>query len=387
MGADLQARWHRSITEIPQPAWQALAAPHDLPHFSWDWLHCLELSGAVTPRHGWQSCHLSLWRRQELIAVAPLYLKAHSYGEFVFDQAFAQVAGQLGLEYYPKLLGMSPLTPALGYRFFTAPGEDQQAMTQYMLKLVDDLCRRNGILSANFLYAAADWAVLAEQAGCAPWLQLRSEWRRTGEADFTDYLARFTANQRRNIKRERNAVARAGISLTPMAGEEIPPGMVQRMHGFYSAHCARWGPWGSKYLTEDFFQLAEQRLRRHLVLFSAHEGDPLAPVAMSLCLRNGRQLWGRYWGSDVEVNGLHFETCYYTPINWAIAQGIQQFDPGAGGSHKQRRGFQGEPFTCLHRWFDPTLDQLLRAWLPESNRRLVQQINSLNARMPLHSRS
>ena len=159
--------------------------------------------------------------------------------------------------------------------------------------------------------------------------------------------------------------------------------MLQQMHGFYSAHCARWGPWGSKYLTEDFFQLAEQRLRRHLVLFSAHEGDLLAPVAMSLCLRNSRQLWGRYWGSHVDVNGLHFETCYYTPIAWALEQGIEQFDPGAGGSHKQRRGFRAEPFACLHRWFDPTLDQLLRAWLPQANRRLVQQINSLNARMPL----
>jgi len=387
MGADLQARWHRSIAEIPQPAWQALVAPHDLPHFSWDWLYCLEISGTVAPRHGWQSCHLGLWRHKELIAVAPLYLKAHSYGEFVFDQAFAQVAGQLGLEYYPKLLGMSPLTPALGYRFFMAPGEDQRSMTRLMFKLVDDLCRRNGILSANFLYAAADWAVLAEQAGCATWLQLRSEWRRTGEHHFTDYLARFNANQRRNIKRERRAVAQAGISLTPMAGEEIPPGMLQQMHGFYSAHCARWGPWGSKYLTEDFFRLAEQRLRRHLALFSAHEGDPLAPVAMSLCLRNDHQLWGRYWGSDVEVSGLHFETCYYTPIAWALEQGIEQFDPGAGGSHKQRRGFRAEPFSCLHRWLDPTLDQLLRSWLPPANRRLVAQINVLNNRLPLQSPS
>lgn len=384
MGADLQARWHPSIAEIPQPAWQALVAPHDLPHFSWDWLHCLEISGTIAPSHGWQSCHLSLWRHQELVAVAPLYLKAHSYGEFVFDQAFAQVAGQLGLEYYPKLLGMSPLTPAMGYRFFTAPGEDQLSMTRLMLKLVDDLCRRNGILSANFLYAAADWAELAEQAGCAPWLQLRSEWRRTDEHNFADYLSRFNANQRRNIKRERRSVAQAGISLTPMAGEEIPPGLLQQMHGFYSAHCARWGPWGSKYLTADFFQLAEQRLRRHLVLFSAHGGDPLTPVAMSLCLRNSRQLWGRYWGSQVEVNGLHFETCYYSPIAWGLEQGIQQFDPGAGGSHKQRRGFRGEPFACLHRWFDSRLDQLLRAWLPQSNRRLVEQINSVNAQMPLH---
>jgi len=385
MGTDLRACWHQSIAEIPQAAWRDLVETHDLPHFSWDWLHCLEISGTIAPRHGWQSCHLSLWRHQELIAVAPLYLKAHSYGEFVFDQPFAQVAGQLGLVYYPKLLGMSPLTPALGYRFFMAPGEDHGALTQLMLKLVDDLCQRNGILSANFLYVDSDWAGLAEQAGCATWLQLRSQWSRNGQGHFTDYLAGFNANQRRNIKRERRAVMGSGISLMPMAGDQIPPGMLQQMHGFYSAHCARWGPWGSKYLTEGFFQLAEQRLRQHLVLFSAHQGDPCSPVAMSLCLRNGRQLWGRYWGSHVEVSGLHFETCYYSPIAWALDQGIEEFDPGAGGSHKQRRGFQAEPFPCLHRWFDSTLDQLLRAWLPQANRHLMEKINAMNGEMPFRS--
>ena len=378
----LQGCWHRSIAEIPKTAWHALVDPYQLPHFSWDWLDCLERSGTVSPRYGWQSCHLSLRRQHTVIAVAPLYLKGHSYGEFVFDQAFARLAEQLGCAYYPKLLGMSPLTPAMGYRFFIAPGEDAATLTALMLRLVDDFCQHQGIFSANFLYAADDWADLAEQAGCATWLQSRSEWQRNGQQSFADYLGCFNANQRRNIKRERQAVAKADITVTPLAGEAIPPGMLQRMHGFYSAHCARWGPWGSKYLSEAFFALAAERLRSHLVLFSAHRDDPLDPVAMSLCLCNHQQLWGRYWGSQEEVNGLHFETCYYAPIAWAVQQGLDAFDPGAGGQHKRRRGFQAQPFRCLHRWMHRGFDSLIRGWLPEANNHMLQAIDAENADLP-----
>jgi predicted N-acyltransferase len=121
------------------------------------------------------------------------------------------------------------------------------------------------------------------------------------------------------------------------------------------------------------------------VLFSAHGGDPLAPVAMSLCVQNGCHLWGRYWGSDVEVDNLHFEVCYYAPIEWAIARGIHSFDPGAGGSHKRRRGFVAEPRVSLHRWFDPRFDALLRQWLPGANRHMLAEIAALNAELPFNA--
>ena len=128
--AELQARWHRSMAELVEPAWDGLLGDHRAaPFFRWRWLHWLEASGSIVPRQGWQPCHLGLWRGGELVAAAPLYLKGHSYGEFVFDQSFAQLAGQLGLRYYPKLVGMSPLSPVEGYRFLIAPGEDEAAIT------------------------------------------------------------------------------------------------------------------------------------------------------------------------------------------------------------------------------------------------------------------
>ena len=338
--AELTARWHRAISELPEEQWQGLLAaaaaasgPEAPPFFSWRWLHHLEASGSIAPREGWQPCHLSFWRGEQLVALAPLYLKGHSFGEFVFDQSFAQLAGQLGLRYYPKLVGMSPLSPAEGYRFWFAPQEDAAALTALMLEQIEAFCRANRILSCNFL-------------------------------------------------RERRSVAKAGLTVTPLAGADIPPALVRRMHHFYAQHCARWGPWGSKYLTEAFFTAAAAELRDALVLFSAHRGDPADPVAMSLCVHDRQQLWGRYWGSDVDLDNLHFEVCYYAPIEWAIQRGIAAFDPGAGGSHKRRRGFLAQPRASLHRWLDPQFDGILRDWLPGANRQMLGEIEAINADVP-----
>ena len=202
--AELTARWHRALAEIPEAQWHALVSAESLPFYSWSWLVGLERSGSVVPRQGWQPCHLGVWEGERLIAAAPLYLKGHSYGEFVFDQSFAQLAAQLGQRYYPKLLGMSPVSPVLGYRFFTAPGEDAAALTALMLELIDAFCREHQIFSCNFLYVDPAWQPLAEAAGCATWLNQQSLWTNQGYSDFEAYLGSFNANQRRNIKRERN---------------------------------------------------------------------------------------------------------------------------------------------------------------------------------------
>ena len=154
------------------------------------------------------------------------------------------------------------------------------------------------------------------------------------------------------------------------------------MHRFYEQHCARWGPWGSKYLEEGFFEALARLHRDQLVLFSAHRGDPRDPVAMSMCVQDGRQLWGRYWGSHEEVDCLHFEVCYYAPIEWALANDIVSFDPGAGGSHKRRRGFVARPHASLHRWYQPQMDQLIRTWLPKVNGLMLEEIEAINAELP-----
>ena len=364
----LTARWHRSINEIPEQQWNSLVGDAAIPFYRWSWLEALESSGSIIPEQGWQPLHLALWRDDIPIAVAPLFLKGHSYGEFVFDQTFARLAADMGLRYYPKLLGMSPVSPVLGYRFHVRSGEDEALLTRELLRAIDRFCEQNGILSCNFLYVDPQWRPLAEAAGCAAWLNQQSLWSRGDDQTFEDYLKGFNANQRRNIKRERKAVAKAGITVTPLSGDQLDLALLQSMHRFYEQHCARWGPWGSKYLEEGFFEALAQLHRD--------------PVAMSMCVQDGRQLWGRYWGSHEEIDCLHFEVCYYAPIEWALANGIVSFDPGAGGSHKRRRGFVARPHASLHRWYQPQMDQLIRAWLPKVNGLMLEEIEAINAELP-----
>ena len=380
--SSLTARWHRSINEIPEHRWNSLVGDAAIPFYRWSWLEALESSGSIIPEQGWQPLHLALWRDDIPIAVAPLFLKGHSYGEFVFDQTFARLAADLGLRYYPKLLGMSPVSPVLGYRFHVRSGEDEALLTRELLRAIDRFCEQNGILSCNFLYVDPQWRLLAEAAGCAVWLNQQSLWSRGDDQTFEDFLKGFNANQRRNIKRERKAVAKAGITVTPLSGDQLDLALLQSMHRFYEQHCARWGPWGSKYLEEGFFEALARLHRDQLVLFSAHRGDLRDPVAMSMCVQDGRQLWGRYWGSHEEIDCLHFEVCYYAPIEWALANGIVSFDPGAGGSHKRRRGFVASPNASLHRWYQPQMDQLIRTWLPKVNGLMLEEIDAINAELP-----
>jgi len=389
--AELRARWHGSMAEIPADQFQQLlqaATPEGeqpLPFYNWNWLHALEASGSIAPNQGWQPCHLGLWQDDNLVALAPLYLKGHSYGEFVFDQSFAQLAGQMGLRYYPKLLGMSPVSPVQGYRFLIGPGKDSRALTALLFQQIEVFCQKQGLLSCNFLYVDPAFAREAQACGWSLWLNEQSEWTNPGFQSFADYLATFNANQRRNIRRERKAVAEAGLTVTPLTGEAITTCLMERMHGFYAQHCSRWGPWGSKYLSEEFFSLAADHLCSHVILFSAHMGDPLLPVAMSMCVHNDTHLWGRYWGSDVEVDHLHFEVCYYAPLEWAIQRGLRSFDPGAGGRHKKRRGFMAQPRTSVHRWFEPRFAAILQEWLPGANQELLAEIEAINADLPFTS--
>lgn len=379
--------WIESIAEIPQTEWDALAQPLQTPFFEWNWLYDLEVSGSATAKAGWQPCHLTVWRDRQLIAAAPLYIKGHSYGEFVFDHQWADLAYRLGIEYYPKLLGMSPFTPAVGYRFLMAPGEDEEMLTEMMIAAIDHFCDRHRLSGCHFLYVDPDWREFMEKQGFSSWLHHNSIWQNQGFHSFEDYLAMFNANQRRNIKRERKAVEKAGLTLRALTGDEIPHTLFPLMYNFYSHHCDKFGWWGSKYLTKAFFEQLYHNFRDRVLFIAAYEsGNTRQPLAMSFCITKGDQLYGRYWGSFQEYDSLHFEACYYTPIEWGIQHGIQRFDPGAGGRHKKRRGFPATPHHSLHRFYNQRLMQILRNHLSEINRLEQQEINAINQALPFSHR-
>ncbi len=379
----ISVAWIHSIQEIPQEPWDAMAIPLKTPFLEWNWLHNLERSNSAVGKAGWLPTHLTVWRGKELIAAAPLYLKGHSYGEFVFDHQWADLAYRLGIEYYPKMLGMSPFTPATGYRFLIAPGEDEDALTELMIKEIDRFCDRQNLSGCNFLYVDPEWRLVMERHGFVSWLHHSYIWQNKGFSTFDDYLKIFNANQRRNIKRERKAIAQAGLVIKIHHGEDIPHALFPRMYKFYSDHCDKFGWWGSKYLTKNFFEMLHDNYRHRVVFIAAYpEGEEHHPVAMSFCVTKGDRLYGRYWGCNDEIDCLHFEACYYAPVEWGIQNGIQLFDPGAGGQHKKRRGFPAMPNHSLHRFYNQRFRQILLPYLNEVNKIEQQQIDAINQDLP-----
>lgn len=378
------ASWCDRIADIPQTAWDALALPLKTPFLEWEWLHNMETSNS-TMRSGWSPKHLVIWRDRQLVGAAPLYMKEHSSGEFVFSHFWSNedVAHRLGVRYYPKLLGMSPFTPAEGYRFLIAPDEDEDELTERMVAEIDYFCARHHITTCNFLYVDPEWRSVMERHGFSSWLHHSYIWQNQGYQTFDDYLGAFNANQRRNIKRERKAVNTAGLTLRTLTGEEIPKPLFSQMYDFYSDTCDKFGWWGSKYLTRKFFeQLYPHYAHRVLFVAAYSETDDRHPVGMSFCLTKGSQLYGRYWGSTQEIDCLHFDACYYTPIEWAINQGIQVFDPGAGGRHKKRRGFPATPNYSVHRFYHPRLTQIFRSYSDQINDLEQQEIDAINDDLP-----
>lgn len=390
LAPELTIQWVNAIASVPQQQWDALALPLETPFFEWEWLHQIEASGSATPQTGWLPHHLLVWRdrqgQRELVAAAPLYIKGHSQGEFVYDHQWADLALRLGIRYYPKLLGMAPFTPAVGYRFLMAEDVDADLITRVMLHEIDRLCQRHHLSGCHFLYVDPQWQPAVEAYGYRAWLHHSYIWRNRNYRTFDDYLADFNANQRRNIKRERKAVAQADLTFRVHQGEEVSRSLLRQMYDFYTDTCDKFGWWGSKYLTRQFFEALADRYRHRVVLFAAYPNSGAQhPIAMSFCITKGTNLYGRYWGSAREIDCLHFNACYYEPIEWAIAQGIQCFDPGAGGRHKKRRGFPATPNYSLHRFYEPRLAQIFDHYIGEINNEEQRLIETINADLPMKS--
>ncbi|NJK67030.1 MAG: N-acetyltransferase [Microcoleus sp. CSU_2_2] len=375
--------WITKIADISPASWDALAMPLKTPFLEWNWLNNLETSGSATGKNGWLPHHLTVWRDKQLIAAAPLYVKSHSYGEFVFDNQWADLAQRLGVQYYPKLMGMTPFTPAEGYRFLIADGEDEDELTGIMVSTIDHFCDRHNISGCNFLYVDPVWRERMENHGFSAWLHHSYIWQNQGYQNFDNYLGAFNANQRRNIKRERKAVEKAGLFVKTLTGDEIPQAMFGQMYSFYENTCDKFGWWGSKYLTKRFFEQLHDNYRDRVLFVAAYDKeDDRQPMGMSFCLYKGDRMYGRYWGSLQEIDCLHFDACYYTPIEWAIDRGIQSFDPGAGGRHKKRRGFPATPNYSLHRFYNNRLAQILRSYIGQINEREQEEIDAVNEDLP-----
>ena len=370
-----------SIKEISKEIWNELTNEINNPFYEWTWIKNLEISKSVSRETGWQPLYFVAYKNEEILGIAPLFLKNHSYGEFIFDQSFARLAQELNLNYYPKLIGMSPYSPVNGYQFLYKKNEDKKEITNLLINHIESFAITNKILSCNFLYIDESWGNHLKSLGYHKWINSSSEWRSNGEKTFDDFLCRFNSNQRKNIKKERKSITKQDIKVEIFNEDDINQEILKKMHNFYEQHCSRWGVWGSKYLTSTFFEKIVAN-KKNILLFSASKNDSNDIFAMSMCVKNKNNLWGRYWGSQEEISNLHFELCYYQPIEWAIKNSIHLFDPGAGGKHKRRRGFFAKSTISLHKWFDKNMENIIYPWLNEVNKQTKMEIDIENKSIP-----
>lgn len=372
MTSSLQLRVLPSLAEVGAAQWDAL---HDQrnPFVSHAFLAGLEQHGCLRPEWGWQPCHITLWRGDELAAAVPGYLKHNSHGEFVFDHAWADAYARHGLAYFPKWLGAVPYSPVTGPRLLARDAADRRLLLEAIVAHV----RAQGLSSAhvNFHVAAEDTAFDAD------WLRradVQFQWqRRPGWQDFDGFLASMDHKHRKNIRQERARVARSGIGFRVVHGDEASAADLDAMHGFYLQTFAGYG--NAPALTLPFLRHLATAMPRHLVIFLAEQDGE--PIAGALCLRGGDTLYGRYWGGAA-LPGLHFETCYYQGIDYCLREGLQRFEPGAQGEHKLARGFLPTLVRSRHWVADAQFRQALREWCAREERDVARYAQALRRHSP-----
>ncbi|WP_432735087.1 GNAT family N-acetyltransferase [Maridesulfovibrio sp. FT414] len=375
--------WAPSITEVGREEWNRLARPVNFPFLEWDWLRMVEETGSASPDTGWLPAHLLVRSEGRLIGAAPLYVRDQSEGEFIFDRVWSEVAAKGGIAYFPKVVGMSPFTPATGYRFLIAPDVPAAKVTALLCSTIDRFCSVNGLGSSAFNFVDIDWVSEMEAYGYAAWKHQGYVWTNSEFRDFDHWLSTLNSNRRKTVRRERKVLRQDGIHVETYTGYEIPDEYFSKMFCCYESTNDKFGVWSCKYLNSDFFEGLKTSMRENLLFTVAYRGDDPEPLALSMFVYCGDRLWGRYWGCFEEVRFLHFELCYYTPIEWAIANGIHLFDPGMGGEHKARRGFFSTPSYSLHKFTDPSMDLTFKTYILEVNNLEHGYINEMNSLMPL----
>ncbi len=334
-----------SLAEVEAARWDALTDPDD-PFTEHAFLSALERAGCVGRGTGWEPRHL-LYHDDagDLAGAMPLYLKDDSQGEYIFDFGWAEAAHASGVPYYPKLTAAVPFTPVPGRRLLIAPGEAGRPAGEALLagarKLADDLDAQG----VHMLFCTEQEQRMAAETGrLMPRLSHQFHWHNRGYEDFEHYLGQFRSRMRKNTRKERRRAAALGYRLRTMRGPDLTPLHWQSLYQFYRDTTGR--KWGDPYLNHAFFQEARDTLDHRVVVTLAEDGD--TPVAGALFLQRGGALYGRYWGTLVNAEFLHFELCFYMPMELCIREGWRRYEAGAQGIQKLRRGMMPCPTYSAH---------------------------------------
>jgi uncharacterized protein len=347
------------ISGVSAHEWNALAGT-DCPFLRHEFLAALEVSGCASARSGWTPSHLCIRdAEQRLVAAAPSYLKSHSYGEFVFDFAWAQAYARHGLAYYPKRVIAVPFSPITSTRLLMSAAHPVQQAE--VIEALSTWASTQSVSSVHALFlneaermgfASADWLLRSD---------VQFHWHNQGFGNFDEHLSRFTAEKRKKVLRERRRCQEQGIHFKRLRGSELS---AQQRDAVYALHQINFHRHGHEpYLNRACFEKLTQSLGDSMLVVLALKGEAI--VATAICFFSKTVLYGRYWGARDDYHSLHFETCYHQGIEFCIEQGLERFEPGTQGEHKVSRGFSPSLTWSAHYIADPRFRQALTGYLQQ----------------------
>jgi len=379
---DYVTRVAGSPGEISRAAWNELLALQQAPSpfMRHEYLQALHDSGSAVAERGWTPAYLTLWRDGVVHAACPLYLKEHSYGEYVFDWAWANAYEQHGLAYYPKGLVAVPFTPVAGSRLLARDAASRAALVRALLAL----CRAQELSSLHLLFLSDEDAAACQAAGLLGRETVQFHWlnqhpvRGDRFAHWDDFLASLSQDKRKKIRQERRKVSDAGVRFRIAQGNEISP---DDWEFFYRCYARTYREHGNPpYLTRDFFDRMASQMPQHWVMFIAEQGSQ--PIACSLVGTGDGVAYGRYWGALARVDCLHFEACYYQPLAWCVANGIERFEGGAQGEHKMARALMPVATRSAHWLAHPAFSDAVERFLEREGQGVAQYLEHLERRSP-----
>lgn len=322
------------LDAIQKAEWGRFDNP-DFPFADYDFLRALETSGSVGEATGWMPCYLTASSGDKLQGASYLYKKENSYGEYIFDWAWAEAYQRYQVPYFPKLLSAVPFTPATGPKFLFAPGADRGVVASAMISRALRQMESENQSSLHYLFITPEETEFFQAAGFLIRHSFQYHWGNPGYGSFSDFLGALKSRKHKQIAREREQLRGEKLTFRAITGEALTSEHAKLFYGFYLSTITKMG--AIPYLSENFFTRVFETMRDRIVLFVAE--DQAETIAGSLCYFKGSTLYGRYWGTIRNVRNLHFELCYYRPIEWAIERGLKKFEAGAQGEHKIARGF------------------------------------------------
>ena len=367
-----------SIDEVSSEQWAGIAGINE-PFLRHEFLAALERNGCVGAENGWIPRHLAAFDENDrLVGAVPLYLKNNSYGEFVFDWAWADSYERHGLQYYPKAVSAIPYTPATGSRILLKQDKHQDQTRRLLIELAQTVAEKEKLSSLHWLFTDEQDTRALKDSGLLLRLGCQFHWKNDGYTDFESFLETLNSRKRKKINRERRYVQEESIDIDIVPGNEASDDQLNTMHHFY--HSTFEKKWGHPTLTLAFFREIANTMGDQLLFFIASKDSEA--VAGSICFRSDDTLYGRHWGCNEDYHSLHFETCYYQGIDYCIREGLQHFEPGAQGEHKISRGFLPTPTWSAHWIAHEGFRDIIHRHVDEETAGMRAYIKELSTRTP-----